>query len=208
MIHIVNAENRALFVTDLQTMHEQRKAVFVDGLGWNVPVTAGCEIDAYDRDDTLYLLAYDPHDQSLSGSARLLPTLQPHLMSDLFAHTCECGVPRGPHIWEASRFCPAPGATRRARLILLWSILAAVMETALLFGIEEVVFTANAALLPLVLRAGWRARRLGRTVRDGSDSISAVAVDINLAGLRALRSRFGIDGPVTRFLEPRHALAA
>jgi N-acyl-L-homoserine lactone synthetase len=82
------------------------------------------------------------------------------------------------------------------------------METALLFGIEEVVFTANAALLPLVLRAGWQARRLGRTVRDGSDSISAVAVDINLAGLRALRSRFGIDGPVTRFLEPRHALAA
>jgi acyl-homoserine lactone synthase len=208
MIHIVNIENRGIYAEDLALMHQQRKAIFIDRLRWNVAATDGLEIDAYDRDDTIYLLAYDSHNRSLSGSARLLPTLQPHLMSDLFAHTCDGGVQRGARIWEASRFCPAPTARRRVRIRLLWSIFAAVMESSLLFGIEQVVFTANAALLPLALGAGWQARRLGPTMRDGRDSVTAIAVDINLQGLHALRERFGIDGPVTRFVEPRRALAA
>jgi len=209
MIFIVNAENRACFEKDLLQMHRHRKAVFVDGIGWNVPVVDDLEIDAYDRDDTTYLIARAGRDSPVLASARLLPTLAPHLMGDVFAHACGGAPPRGATIWEASRFCPAPTLpNRRVRLQLLWEILCGVMETSLLFGIERIVFTANAALLPLALECGWRASTLGPTLSDGNDRITAVSVEIEPGGLRDLRLRFGIAGPVTRFVTPRWDIAA
>lgn len=207
MIVIVNPENRCCFQSDLLEMHRHRKAVFIDGIGWNVPVTDDMEIDSYDREDTTYLIARAEHDPQVLASARLLPTVTPHLMSDLFVHACNGAPPRGPAIWEASRFCTTPQRmSRRTRLNLLWQIFCAILETSLLFGVEEIVFTANAALLPLALHCGWQARVLGPTLPDGEDELTAVAVRITLEGLRTLRERFGIAAPITRF--PRLSLAA
>lgn len=189
-------------------MHQHRKSICVDELGWRLPVAGSYEIDAYDRHDTVYLLAFESHEPRLLASARLLPTSKPHLMGDLFAGSCEGGAPQGPHVWEASRFCPAPEATRRQRVELLERVFCAVMETCMLFGIEEVIFTANAALLPLALNCGWHARKLGPTLPDGKDETTAVTVAINAVGLRAIRARFGIEGPVTRFAAHIWAQAA
>lgn len=209
MIFIVNAENRAGFGPDLAQMHRQRKAVFVDGIGWDVPVVDDLEIDAYDRDDTLYLISKADPETPVRASARLLPTVRPHLMSDLFEPACTGGVPRGPDIWEASRFCPSPLLrNRRERIEMLWEIIAGIMETALLFGINQVTFAANAGLLPLALDCGWHTRVLGPTLPDGDDRITAVAATIDPQGLSRLRQRWGIAGPVTRFMSHATPLAA
>ena len=40
------------------------------------------------------------------------------------------------------------------------------------------------------------------TSADGRDTITAVAVDIRRSGLRALRRRFHIASPITRFVSP------
>lgn len=209
MIFIVTAENRALFSEDLLQMHRQRKAVFVDGIGWNVPVVNDLEIDAYDRDDTLYLISKTAPGAAVRASARLLPTVQPHLMADHFREACGDQVPRGPGIWEASRFCPAPSLpSRRLRIEMLWEIICGIMETALLFGIGQVTFAANAALLPLAMSCGWHTRTLGPTLPDGGDQVTAVAATIDVEGLLNIRRRFGIAGPVTRFLTHPSGLAA
>lgn len=209
MIFIVTAENRACFEQDLLQMHRHRKAVFVDRIGWNVPVVDDLEIDAYDRSDTTYLIARTEHGSPILASARLLPTLNAHLMSDVFAHACDGSPPHGPAIWEASRFCAAPTLhSRRHRLQLLWEIFCGVMETSLLFGIERIIFSANAALLPLALQCGWRASALGPTLPDGRDQVTAVGVEVEPSGLRAIRRRFGIAGPITRFITPRWDIAA
>ncbi len=202
MIHIVNAENRDLFDADLSTMYRHRKATFVDRLGWRVPVVADQEIDAYDGLDTTYLIARTSERSPVLASARLLPTTRPHLMGDLFAHTCSGGAPRGHHIWEASRFCAAPTLTRRERLPLLWQVFCGILETGLLYDIEQVIFTANAALLPLALGCGWHASRLGPTFADGTDTLTAIRVDIDLNGLRTLRRRFSVASPITRLVSP------
>lgn len=203
MIFIVNAENRRFLDADLLQMHRHRKAIFVDRLGWNVPHAGGLEMDPYDREDTIYLIARNRDEGQIQASARLLPTLGPHLMSDVFPHALHDGVPRGAGIWEASRFCPAPQlGGRRIRLTLLWEIFCGIMETSLLFGIERIVFTAGATLLPLALRCGWDAAVLGPTLPDGNDRITAVGVDVTPRGLRSIRERFGVPGPVTRFVTP------
>lgn len=199
MIFIANAENRCLFGPDLAEMHRHRKIVFVDQAGWQVPVQADREIDAYDRGDTVYLLAKETPDGGLLASVRLLATTAPHLMSDLFAAACRGGVPRGPTIWEVSRFCTAPiirGPARRLKL--LWEMSCAVMETALVYGIDHVVFVANRALLPLALGCGWDARALGATLRDSEDTVTAVLAAITPAGLRRVRERHRVPAPVIR----------
>jgi acyl-homoserine lactone synthase len=210
MILIINAENRSLFESELIEMHRQRKAVFVDGYGWNVPVRGDMEVDGYDGESTMYLIAKP----GLAGaevvaSARLLPTVRAHLMADLFESACGGNVPSGPSIWEVSRFCVSPRVeSRRKRVELLWEMACGVMETALLYGVEKVTFVANAALLPLAMQCGWSAVRLGPTLPDGNDEITAVAASITPEGLRATRSRLGVHGPVTRFPLPAGKIAA
>jgi acyl-homoserine lactone synthase len=210
MILIINAENRSLFELELIEMHRQRKAVFVDGYGWKVPVKGDMEMDGYDSEGTTYLIARSGSScAEVIASARLLPTVRAHLMADLFVSACGGNVPSGPSIWEVSRFCVSPRIeSRRRRVELLWEMACGVMETALLYGVEKVTFVANAALLPLAMQCGWSAVRLGPTLPDGDDEITAVAASITPEGLRTTRSRLGVHGPVTRFPLPAVKIAA
>ena len=204
MIFIVNAENRGWFTADLGDMHRQRKIVFVDRAGWTVPVQGDSEVDGYDREETTYLLAKAQPEGQVLASARLLPTTGPHLMRDLFAAACRETPPRGPTVWEASRFCIAPDLRGHGlRLALLWEIICGVMEAALLHGMDQVIFVAGHRLLPLALQCGWDARTLGDARHDEEDEVTAVAARITLAGLKTVRRRHGVPAPVTRLLANR-----
>jgi acyl-homoserine lactone synthase len=200
MIFIVDATNRMGFATDLLQMHRHRKAVFVDGLGWNIPVVDHFEFDRYDRDDTLYLLAKHDANGPVLASARLLPTIQPHLMIDLFRSACSGHIPCGPSIWEASRFCVSPAVkSRRERVLLFGEIICGIIETAAFHQVEQVTFSVNAASLPLTLTCGWKAQRLGPTLPDGADQLTAIVANIDAEGLAKVRRRFRIDAAVTEF---------
>ncbi len=209
MIHIVTAENRHQFHHALMEMHRQRKAVFIDELNWRLEAPEGLEIDLYDSPEAIYLIEADGPRAPVTGSARLLPTTRAHLLSDVFAHLCDAAPPSGAHVWEATRFCPAPDAARGApRQALLGRIIAAIMEAGVLFGIEQVTFVANAGLAPLAMKAGWRARALGRAQGKGRERLQALAADIDAAGLRRVRGLNGISGPITRFASGDFARAA
>ncbi|MGH8200521.1 MAG: acyl-homoserine-lactone synthase [Steroidobacteraceae bacterium] len=198
MIFVVDAGNRQHFATDLAAMHRQRKAVFVDRAGWNLPVVADLEIDRYDLlEDTMYLLAKEEPSGPLLASARLLTTTGPHLMQDLYPAAYQPNLPSGPTVWEISRYCTAPGiAGRSRRLGLLWQIICGSVEAALEAGIDQVIFAANRALLPLALACGWDARPVGAPMNDGDDEITAVVANITLDGLREVRDRHGIRDSV------------
>lgn len=200
MIFIVDATNRMRFATDLLLMHRHRKAVFVDGLGWNIPVIDHFEIDRYDRDDTTYLLAKHDADGPVLASARLLPTIRPHLMIDLFSSACSGRIPCGPSIWEVSRFCVSPAVkSQRERVSLFGEIICGIIETATFHQVRQVIFSVNAASLPLTLACGWNARRLGPTLPDGTDQLTAITADIDADGLAKVRRRFRIATAVTQF---------
>lgn len=204
MIVVVDSGNRGHFAADISAMHRQRKAVFVDRAGWKVPVVADLEIDRYDLlEDTRYLLAKDEPHGPLLASARLLTTTGPHLMQELYPASHRAALPSGPTVWEVSRFCTAPGiGSRTRRLTLLWEIICGVMETTLAQGVDQVIFAANRALLPLALECGWKARTVGPTLTDGNDEVTAVVVAVTPEGLGNVRDRHGVHprpGP------PQHA---
>ena len=65
--------------------------------------------------------------------------------------------------------------------------------------VKRVTFSANTALLPISLACGWDAQRLGPTLPDGNDRLTAVSAAIDQEGLHRVRHRFGIVGPVVQF---------
>ena len=105
MVEIITKANRYLYRDDLEDMFEQRYRVLIKGMGWNVPgCQPGRDEDAFDTEDTVYLIERHPKTKKLISTFRLNPTLKPHLMSEIFSHQCELkGVPRAANIWELSR---------------------------------------------------------------------------------------------------------
>lgn len=200
MIHIITAENRRHYHHALMEMHRQRKEVFIDQMKWRLEESAGIEIDAYDCPEAIYLIEAAAPRAPVTGSARLLQTDRPHLLADHFRFLCDSEPPAGPDVWEATRFCPAPDtAYGPPRHDLLARIIAGIMETALIFGIERVTFVASAALTPLAAKAGWDAQPLGPARRVGRDRLTAFVAGIDQRGLKRVRQTNGIKAPVTRF---------
>lgn len=202
MVLIVTAADRPRHAALLAKMHRQRKRVFVDRLRWELPVAEGeLEIDQFDGESAVYLLALDDAG-ALSGSLRLLPTLGPHLLGDLFPYLCEGAVPRGEAVWEVSRFCTDPDLKdpRLARKQLL----VALVEYALLHSVSRFTCVTHLVGLQQLIGIGWDAKPLGRPQPDGSTSIGALAIDITPETLKLLRTQAGFTAPVLRW-DVRHA---
>src|SRR3546814_6800436 len=80
MLHIFEGGGRLAEDAVLAAMFEARKRVFVDLLGWDVPVLAGrFEVDQFDDVHARYLVLTDRQGSHL-GSARLLDTRRPHIL--------------------------------------------------------------------------------------------------------------------------------
>jgi N-acyl-L-homoserine lactone synthetase len=195
MVSIVASADRRRFALPLADMHRDRKRVFVDGLGWEVPtVDDEFEIDGFDNEAAVYLLVLDDTGRGHLGSVRLLPTTGPHLLADVFPHLCAEGVPTGPDVWEITRLCTRPGlddarAVRR-------QILLALAEFALLHGVRRYTCVTHLPYLSRLLAVGWDCEPLGLPVRHGGTDIGALAITITPATLSLLRARAGIDGSV------------
>jgi len=85
-------------------LSEYRCKVFVEKLGWSLKHENGQELDQFDRPDTHYIVARDELG-NVQGCARLLPTLQPYLLSEVFPEILHgLTPPCSPDVWELSRF--------------------------------------------------------------------------------------------------------
>jgi N-acyl-L-homoserine lactone synthetase len=197
MIQLVTAADRSTYPDQLAAMYRARKQVFVDRLRWEVPVVDGeFEIDQFDTEGAVYFLAIAADGTQL-GSARLLPSTAPHLLSDVFPHLCERGVPRGDDVWEITRMCTAPGLAEpravRQRLMV------GMVEFALLNGIRRYTLVSHMAYLSAILAIGWDCAPLGLPQEHDGQLVGALAVNITPDTLALLRRNAGLQGPVLRW---------
>jgi acyl-homoserine lactone synthase len=189
----------------LREMFEARKRVFVDLLGWEVPVLDGrFEVDQFDDEHAVYLIV-GRADGTHAGSARLLPTLRPHILGTLFPSLCAAPPPCGPRIMEITRFCLDRGHGSKERLETRNQLVSALVRYALENGIAAYTGVAEMGWLQQILAFGWRCRPLGlpRSV-DGS-LLGALRIDIS-AETPALLAANGIYRPAV--LERLEALQA
>ena len=163
----------------LEGMFEERKRVFVDLLGWNVPVVDGrFEVDQWDTADARYLIIADQKGRHF-GSARLLPTSRPHILSRLFPQLCSGPIPVGPQIAEITRFCLGRNQSASERRVTRNRLVTALVRDALERGIQIYTGVAEMAWLQQILAFGWICRPLGVPQKFGSALIGALAIEID-----------------------------
>jgi N-acyl-L-homoserine lactone synthetase len=179
MISIINGMGDARRLQLLDAMFSDRKRLFVDLLGWDVPVVAGrFEVDQFDNEHATYVIADDPrtgHD----GSLRLLPTNRAHILDTLFPALCSEHVPTGFDTYEITRLCLPARHHAVDRLRIRNRLISAMVDHALDVGITTLTGVVSEPFRRQVLAMGWRADALGPgQVIDGAQ-LGAFCVQID-----------------------------
>jgi acyl-homoserine lactone synthase len=199
MIALVDTETIKGRDLVLRRMFEARKAVFVDLLGWDVPVLGGkYEVDQFDDEHARYVVLADA-DLDHLGSARLLPTTRPHILDTIFPALCAGPVPRGEDTFEITRFCLDRRLKAGQRRLVRDQLVTALTQHALASKIRAYTGVADHGWLAQVLQFGWEARPLGQPLTGSSRGLGALRIGID-RGTPARLKRTGIWQPADHLL--------
>lgn len=188
-VHVVHANNRWLYLDEIEAMHRHRYELFVDERGWRALESPDrLDVDEFDNEHATYLIAIDI-DGTVAGSGRLIPSWRPNMLKNLFPEYCDGPVPVGPGIWEWSRHAtPCRGASRAKILKTQHLLNIAVIEFGISRGMTEVYGILEAELMPWTAKLGWKSKLLGppRAYGEGFAIASISPIDIeHLDQLRA-----------------------
>lgn len=187
MLLTIDATNRIAERAAMRAMFLARKRVFVDLLGWDIPVLDGrFEIDQFDDGHARYLILLNDAGAHLA-SARLLPTTRPAILDALFPELCDGPVPTGAGIYEITRFCLSPDISAVDRRRCRNQLVTALALFALDQGITGYTGVAEPGWLRQIERFGWTCSALGPERPINGKRLAALRIDIDddtLAGLR------------------------
>lgn len=209
MIEVVDPPSRLRFSQPLMEMYQDRKRVFVDQLGWNLPASGSwLEVDEFDNDFAVYLLARSPEDGSHLGSVRLLPTTQPHMLTKLFAELCPDGAPTGSDCWEISRLVTNPRTVRGGTCVKVHRMLAcALLDFAQQNGVRRYTLVIEFSRLPALLAVGWSITPISVPTLLHGSTVQALQINVEPATMAKPRGRASAMNDV-RHADPAHVSAA
>ncbi|MBX3565942.1 MULTISPECIES: acyl-homoserine-lactone synthase [unclassified Sphingomonas] len=178
MVVLVDSTVDTVADTAFRSMFAARKSVFIDLLKWDLPVLDGrYEIDQFDDQHARYLILTDSANEHLA-SARLLPTTRPHILDGLFPALCAGEIPRGPRVWEITRFCLGRQLRSAERRLVRNQLVSALAMHALDTGIDTYTGVAEMAWLQQILSFGWQCRALGEPLPNGRCLLGALEIAI------------------------------
>lgn len=174
--------------TAMRAMFAARKQVFIDLLGWDLPVLADqFELDQFDNPDAEYLILLGP-DHRHRASARLLLTEQDHILASLYPQLCADAIPSGPSVREITRFCLDRHQRACERRTARNQLVTALAEHALDNDITDYTGVAGQAWYEQIARFGWDCRALGPVVRSGRDTLVGLHIHIDSTTIDKLRA--------------------
>lgn len=192
LLHVISQENAHLHWDALASMHQLRRTVFSERLGWSVNVVNGLELDQFDLPEAHYLVHY-ASDGRVNACTRLLPTTGPYLLADVFPELVDGEMPRAHDIWESTRFC-ADQATAPGNIAAI--LMAGMLEFGQYAGLRAYVSVSDIRMEPIMRRAGWNPIRLGGTMETGTDTAAAEWLEVSPEYLARVRKRAGATGAV------------
>ncbi len=198
MITVIEGVDRDRHPILIDAMFRMRAAVFAHRLEWDVAVTDGWEIDRFDAEDPLYLLSVDEHTGALQGAVRLLQSVGPNMLRDVFPILVPGGAPESPLIWESSRFAVNPAALEAAdraeanhvvnRITI--ELLCGIVEVCQRSGIEHVVSVFDARMARIFRSINCAFEVIGTPTRIGKTMTYAGVFDMS----DEMRERLGEAG--------------
>jgi len=189
-VHVITGENRDSYREQIKEYFLLRHEVFIKERGWkDLHHIDGQEIDAYDNANAVYLLAIDQ--DRVVGGQRLYPTLLPHMMSEVFGHMAQRGIPQAYDIFEWTRYFVIK-ERRMGRTDC--RLLAAIQQFCLEEGIMALTAVVEMWWLPRWQQVGFKVRPLGLpTIIEGQPCIAA-EIRISQDSLDRVRNLAGLRG--------------
>lgn len=178
MAHLLSTDLQKGSDAALRAMFVARKEVFIDLLRWDLPALDGqFEVDAFDNENARYIILIDGDGGHL-GSARLLPTVCPHILGDLFPQLCTEAVPTGANVLEITRFCLDRRLRAADRRVVRNQLITGIVDYALAENVERYTGVAEMGWLQQILSFGWDCRPLGMLATDKAGAIGAIEIRI------------------------------
>jgi N-acyl-L-homoserine lactone synthetase len=201
MIDVVLPETRFEYAAALMQMHRDRKRVFVDQLHWSLPSKESwLEVDDFDNEYAIYLLARSHATGEHQGSVRLLPSTKRHMLGDLFRELCAGDVPVGEDVWEISRLVTCPPDIPGTSIIKIHRLLAlALVEFGLLNQVRRYTLVTEPTRVPALLSIGWPVSPLGLPTQCMGQTLQALEIAIVPETLAMLQVRTRIASSVLQF---------
>src|SRR3989344_1285101 len=147
-------------------MARDRHRAFGENLGWQLRCRDALELDQFDRDDTVYVIAQN-EDGEVIGTARLLPTTRPYLLAEVFPQLLNgAPAPDAPEVWELSRFAsmdfsgPTGSALDQFSSPITTGLLQAASRCAMAHGAQRMVTVSPLGAERLLRRTGFVSPRL------------------------------------------------
>jgi len=170
MILLINSQNHHLYADLLDDMFRVRADVFKKRLNWDVTVENDREIDMFDKADPTYVVSVCEMTGAFQGSVRLLPTMGPNMLRDVFPQLLDGDqIVSDSKIWESSRFsinanqpqmrC-RKGAARFIHKTTV-ELLLGIIECAQLYDITQIVSVYDARMVRVFRQIGCDATPVG-----------------------------------------------
>ncbi|WP_159587936.1 acyl-homoserine-lactone synthase [Chelativorans xinjiangense] len=199
MMQLIAPDWYGKFADDLKEMHRLRHRVFRDRLKWDVSVSDGYEIDAFDALNPHYLLLRASTGR-IDGCVRLLPTTGPTMLRDCFSVLLgDRAPPEDPQTWESSRFALdlPPSTPKRAGIAAgTYELFAGMIEFGLSRDLRRIVTVTDLRMERILRRAGWPLDRISEPRTVGNTRAVVGYLDVSTDSLAAIRRNGGIMGPV------------
>lgn len=198
-IMIARAGEFGLSAPLLDSMYRLRSDIFHNRLGWDVRVENGREHDWFDLIGPHYLVAHDGASNAL-GCCRLLPTLGPNMLRDIFPYLLDgASPPASASILEVSRFAISHrcAGNRFGFGHVPEAMLADMFRYAGAHGIDALVGVTSAPIERMLRHMGLKVERLGSAQRIGKV--------MSLAFHMPVRENLEMIAPASRGNMPRAA---
>lgn len=209
MFKAISRANAHLHSHTIESMYRLRHDVFIKRLGWDLDGQEGKERDQFDHDDAVYLVL-ENDDQQVIASARMLPTMSPNLLGDIFPNLTYPLLPPTSHnIWEVTRVAVDHRKERHTCQNItnisgaLWCSLA---EFGLAMNLSHFVSVSDLRLEKILHRVGWDMRRLGDTIDIDGVGVAGEVFNLSHEVLAKLRRNSAITGPVLNLSGISHLL--
>ncbi len=177
MLRIISSANRDRHQDLLEKLWTSRYRVTHDQWGWRVPgVKAGRDHDAFDTDDTLYVVVTDAADETIAAAVRLNPGWRPHMLTELFSECCDLlAPPTDRATFEFSRYIVDFDACDRATCFAAMNRLeVAICKLCLASGVDRVTWFTRKAVYRRTAKA-WRTEPLGTPAYFAQDDEHYIA---------------------------------
>ena len=194
MISVVTRFNAHLFEDELDQMFRLRHRVLVEGLKWEgVKSYDGKEIDQFDNEDAIYVLAIETGSEKVAACSRFIHSMKPNLSSEIYPDLFYDGVvPRDFDIYDATRL--VVDSTLDTDRIYSKMIMAATPELAFHLGLKDITGVAQLNVFNYCSGFGMPLFQHGDPVDDGLSKIIPMGYDLSGDPIGKVRSGLGYSG--------------